>query len=68
VFSGFPFFAAHDSVVMDAVAVFAALDADFLARRPEAIYRGDRPVMAAPKKMHNKGVDSTRHSFPVTFH
>jgi hypothetical protein len=57
--SGIPFFAPDDPVVMDAVAVFAALDTDFLAGMAKAVCPADRPVVPAPKKMHNKAAHTT---------
>ena len=65
--SFFPFFATYYPVVMDAVAVFAAFDTYFLARRSEAIDRSDRPIVAAIKKTPNKACHPTTMSGGVCF-
>jgi hypothetical protein len=60
--SGVPFFV-HASPeffeVVDDVAIFVTLDTDFLAGMAEAVCSADRPVVPAPKKMHNKAAHTT---------
>jgi hypothetical protein len=54
VFSGFPFFASDDPVVMDAVAIFAAVDTLLLAGVAESVASSYRPIVPTAEQMPNK--------------
>ena len=45
--------------VVDDVAIFSALDTDFFAGMVESVCPAYRPVVPAPKKMHNKAAHMT---------
>jgi hypothetical protein len=47
--TGLPFFTPDNSVVVDAMTIFAALDTLFLAWRPQPIRGRDIPFMTAPE-------------------